>query len=125
MKESMNHMHLICEDWKRELNFFKVEIPLLKLRLDEIVSKNTNPEILAQVEHFENKFKIMDIHLDELLHDVNLKNQQISAQAVAKPQYISVKMLEYDQKIEELMHITSKDFYDSRKEFYQFLSQVM
>ena len=114
----MNHIYLLCEDWKRELNFFKMEIPMLKERLEEVVSKNTDQEILAQVEHFENKFKIMDSNLDELLHDINLKNDQLSSQAMAKPQYISVKMVEFDDKLEDLMHITSKDFYDTRKEFY-------
>lgn len=125
MKESMNHVYLLCEDWKRELSFFKDEIVLLRKRLEEVVSKNTSKDILAQVEHFENKFRIMDQHVDELKHDVNLKKEEIAGSAAAKARYIHVKMIESDQNLEELMYVTSKDFYDTRKEYYRFLSQVM
>lgn len=125
MKESISHLHLLCEDWKRELSFFAIEIPILRKRLDEVVSKNTDRELLSQVEHFENKFKIMASNTDELLHDVNLKNESLSAQAIAKANYINVKMIESDQNLEDLMGSTSKDFYETRKEYYKFLSKVM
>ena len=84
MKESITHLHILCEDWKRELNFFALEIPMLRKRLDEVVRRNTNKDILSQVEHFENKFKLMAGNTDELLHDVNLKNDALNSQAVAK-----------------------------------------
>jgi hypothetical protein len=125
MKESITHLHVLCEDWKRELNFFADEIPMLRKRLEEVVSKNTDKEILSQVEHFENKFKLMALNTDELLHDVNLKNQSLSAQAVAKANYINVKMIESDQNLEDLMSITSQDFYNTKKSYYNFLSKVM
>ena len=125
MKESITHLHILCEDWKRELNFFADEIPMLRKRLEEVVSKNTDKEILSQVEHFENKFKLMASNTDELLHDVNLKNESLSAQAVAKAIYINVKMIESDQNLEDLMAITSQDFYNTKKLYYKFLSKVM
>jgi len=125
MKESIAHMHVICEDWKRELNFFKTEMPLLRKRLDEVVSKNTDKTILAEVEHFENKFRVMAQNTDDLLHDVNVKNDSLNAQAAAKGNYISVRMIESDQNMEELMQITAKDFYDTRKAYYAFLAKVM
>ena len=125
MKESIVHLHMLCEDWKRELNFFAVEIPMLRKRLEEVVSKNTDKEILSQVEHFENKFRLMATNTDELLHDVNLKNKSLSAQALAKANYINVKMIESDQNLEDLMAITSCCFYDTKKSYYKFLSKVM
>jgi hypothetical protein len=125
MKESITHLHILCEDWKRELNFFAFEIPMLRKRLEEVVRKNTNKDILSQVEHFENKFKLMAGNTDELLHDVNLKNDALNAQALAKANYINVKMIESDQNLEDLMAITSKDFYDTKKSYYNFLSKVM
>lgn len=124
MKDSLNHAHLLCEDWKRELVFFKEEILIFKTRLNEVAQKNTASDILMQVEHFENKFKIMNNHLDELLHDVNLKSVNIFQQAAAKPQYISVKMIDSDENIQELMEFTNKDFTETKKEFYHFLAKV-
>jgi len=125
MKDSLSHLHLVCEDWKRELLFMQDEIPVLKSRLSEVVSKNTTTDVLKQVEHFENKFNILRLHLDELIHDVNLKINAIQSQAMAKPNYISVKMVESDAQLEDLMHTNALDFYDTKKTYYKFLSKVM
>ena len=94
MKDSMAHVHLMCEDWKRELLYFKSEIPFFRKKLEEVASKNTAQEVMIQVEHFENKFRIMSENLDEVLHDVNLKNQSILDRAAEQPKYINVKMIE-------------------------------
>ena len=125
MKDSLSHLHLVCEDWKRELLFMQDEIPVLKSRLSEVVSKNTATDVLKEVEHFENKFNILRLHLDELLHDVNLKMNAIQSQAIAKPNYISVKMVESDAQLEDLIHTNALDFYDTKKTYYKFLSKVM
>jgi predicted nuclease with TOPRIM domain len=125
MKASINHLHLICKDWLRELNFYKSEIPIFRTRLEEIASDYSSKEILARVDHFENKFYIMSNHFDELLHDVNLKEQYLANKATEQPKYISVKMIEMDQKLEDLMVFTATDFSETKKEFYQFLSKYM
>ena len=125
MKDTLAHQHLICEDWKRELEFFETEIIYLKKRLDEVASKNTGKEVLVQIEHFENKFRIMGIHVDELKHDVNLKNEALLKEAMEKPNYINVKMIEQDDNLIDLMNDTSTDFHSTKKEFYQFLTKVM
>ena len=52
MKLSISHLHLLCQDWTRELTFYKTEIDFFKNRLDEIVSKNTDTEVRAQADHF-------------------------------------------------------------------------
>ena len=125
MKDSLAHLHLICEDWKRELDFFKIEIVYLRKRLEEIASKNTSMDVLKHVEHFENKFSIMAIHVDELYHDVHLKNEALLKEAAEKPMYINVKMIASDENLIDLMIDTSTDFHATKKEFYRFLSNVM
>lgn len=125
MKETIAHLHLICEDWKRELEFFKQEMVILRKRLQEVAEKNTDSGVLKYVEHFENKFHIITDHLDEMRHDVNLKNESLLKEAAEKPNYINVKMIASDENLTSLMLDTSADFYATKKEFYQFLSKVM
>lgn len=125
MKESIAKLHNLCEDWKRELKFFKDEIPVLRKRLDEVVSKNTSEDILKDVEHFENKFKILSTHVDELLHDVNVKTDELTSQAATQTKYINVKMFDADTVLEDLMLSTSKDFHETKNSYYKFLSKVM
>jgi hypothetical protein len=125
MKDTIANVHILCEDWKRELDFFKSEIVYLKKRLEEVASKNTNNDVLVEVEHFENKFKIMSLHVDELHHDINLKNENLLKEASEKPNYINVKMIESDEHLLDLMNDTSSDYYITKKDFYQFLAKVM
>ena len=88
MKDTISHLHVMCKDWLRELDFYKTEIPFFKKRLDEVASKNTSKDIKVEVEHFENKFYIMNLHLDELLHDVKLKEESLIQNAIEKPKEI-------------------------------------
>jgi len=76
MKDSTAHLHLICEDFKRTLKFYKSEISFFKERLDEISEKNTAEEIRKQVEHFENTFIAMNENLDVLMHEVNINRMR-------------------------------------------------
>lgn len=123
MKLSISHLHLLCQDWTRELTFYKTEIDFFKNRLEEIVSKNTDTEVRAQADHFENKFRIINIHCDELLHDINLMNTSLSAQAMSKPNYINIKMIQNDENLEGLMEFTANDFNATKKEFHLFLAK--
>jgi hypothetical protein len=59
-----------------------------------------------------------------MLHDINLKSESLSSQAAAKANYISVKMVDTESDMEDLMQTTAKDFYDTKKEYYRFLSLV-
>ncbi len=125
MKDSMAHVHLMCEDWKRELQYFKSEIPYFRKKLEEVASKNTAQDIMIQVEHFENKFRIMNENLDELLHDVKLKNKAILDQATVQPNYINVKMIEGYEVIHDEMESTARDFFDTKKAYYHFLANAL
>jgi hypothetical protein len=90
-----------------------------------VASKNTGSDILTDIEHFENKFRIIHIHIDELTHDVKLKNEALLKEAYEKPNFINVKMMEQDEQMQDLMADTSKDFYETKKEFYRFLAKAM
>ncbi len=125
MKDTMAHLHLVCQDWQRELAFYKGEIPFFRKRLEEIVSKNTAHEILTQAEHFENKFSIMLGNYDELLHDVHLLDTSLLHDAAEKPAYIHVKMVETDDQLVALMEDTAADFRATKNEFYRFLSKYL
>lgn len=125
MKNSISHLHAICQDWTRELKFYKSETPIFKKRLEEIVQKNTSHEILTQVEHFENKFKIMNLHFDELMHDLKLMDDALLREATIKPSFISLKIIDDDSNLHELMDFTASDFNSTKKEFYHFLAKYL
>lgn len=122
MKDSTAHLHLICEDFKRTLDFYKSEMPFFKKRLEEIASKNTGESILKQVEHFENTFIAMNENLDVLLHDVNLKQDALLKEAKAKPDFINLKVNATADDLKTLIDFTAKEFATTKENFYRFLS---
>ena len=123
MKDSTAHLHLICEDFKRTLQFYKSEIPFYKKRLEEISIKNTAEEIRKQVEHFENKFIAMNENLDVLMHDVNIKQDAILKDAKEKPDFINLKVNETADDLKALIDYTAKEFAETKEHFYRFLSE--
>jgi len=125
MKDTISHLHVMCKDWLRELEFYKTELPIFKKRLEEVASKNTSKDIKVEVGHFENKFYIINTHLDELLHDIKLKEEALIQNAIEQPKYIHVKMIETDENLEDLMEFTATDFKETKKEFYQFLAKYL
>ena len=123
MKDSTAHLHLICEDFKRTLQFYKSEIPFFKKRLEEISIKNTGEEIRKQVEHFENTFITMNENLDVLMHDVNIKQDAILKDAKEKPDFINLKVNETADDLKALIDVTTKEFAETKEHFYRFLSE--
>ena len=123
MKDSTAHLHLICEDFKRTLQFYKSEIPFYKKRLEEISIKNTAEEIRKQIEHFENKFIAMNENLDMLMHDVNIKQDAILKDAKEKPDFINLKVNETADDLKALIDFTAKEFAETKEHFYRFLSE--
>jgi ABC-type Zn uptake system ZnuABC Zn-binding protein ZnuA len=125
MKDTISHLHVLCNDWARELSFYKSELPYFQKRLEEIATDYTSKEVKAQVDHFQNRMIIMHNAYDELLHDLNLKNQEILGKAAINPKYINAKMVEVDDKILDMIAYTAQEYKDFKTEFYRFLAKYM
>ena len=125
MKDSIAHQHILAEDWRRELQFFRDELVILRKRLDEVAARNTSKDIMVEVEHYENKFKVMAQDYDELIHDVGVMETSLKGAAVSKPDFINTKMVDTNGRVEALMRIVSSDFYETRHSFYEFLVKVL
>jgi seryl-tRNA synthetase len=125
MKTSLNALHHQDSDWKRELEFYLQELEILSKRLEEVVTKNTAKEVLAQVEHFQNKFIILREQLDILKHDLNEREERIKGIAVDKPEHIDEKMIVAGDKFKERMKDFASSVSDTRYEFNQLLVKVL
>jgi len=75
---TMGHEH---SSWLSALDFYKQELNTMKERLTEIAGKNTDKELAANIEHYENQFKIQDDNIDNLHHDINVTLSKSANQA--------------------------------------------
>ncbi len=78
---NISHVSNMHNQWLRTLNFYKSEMSILKGILTEVGGKNSNAEMLKDVEHFENQFKIQAINIDTIAHGIHVNIDAISKEA--------------------------------------------
>ncbi len=125
-KVNITHVNNEHSYWLRSLNFYKTEISILKGVLTEIAKKNTGTEVMKDIEHFENQFKIQTDNIDRLSHSIHANLESISKQAQqANAGYIDTALLSQHNvlhdKFENEAHILS----DIINSFRKFASQWM
>lgn len=57
--------------WLRGIEFYNDEMRIMQHRLEEVSSKNTDIEVKAQVEHYQNQFMVQETNLNHMKHDIN------------------------------------------------------
>ncbi|MBS1612476.1 MAG: hypothetical protein JST49_06610 [Bacteroidetes bacterium] len=125
MKTSLNALHHQGNDWLRELEFYKDELALLTTRLEEVASKNTDKDVLAQVEHFQNKFVLLRQQIDELKHDVNKRNSDVTELSKDKPTHVTENYVNANSKLQNGMLGLVQSIATTRFEFNEFLSKTL
>ena len=123
MKDSTAHLHLLYEDFKKTLTFYKSKISFFKEKLEDIATKNTGEDIRKAVEHFENTFIVMNEKLDVLLHEVNIKQTATMKDAREKPDFIYLKVHDDADGLKVLIDGTVIDFAKTKDTFLNFLSE--
>ena len=124
MKASLNNLHHQDIDWLRELDFYREEIATLVSRLEEVASKNTGKEVVAQVEHFQNKFIMLREQLDILHHDIKTRENEVEAVAKERPEHIDEHFKTVKNKTLGRMKDFTGGFADTRFEFNKFLAKT-
>ena len=111
--------------WLRSIDFFKQENSFLKNRLAEVVDVKTDRGFLAQAEHFQNQFIIKDEFLDELRHDVNEQERDLTFSFRHQRFPADISMKERQQQLRSQMQYLEKDFTSLRYEFNNYLASVL
>lgn len=125
MKTTLNHLHHQHTDWLRELDFYKHEIKVLTTRLEEVAGANTAAAIGQQVEHYQNKFVLLNEQLDVMIHDVKLKEQALEKTIQAAPEHIDEKVTAPDTQLLGRVNDLAKSIADTRFNFNGFLAKTL
>lgn len=124
-KENIYKQHAENTDWMNRLAFYKEEITILKELLAEIASKNSNKEVLKQVEHFQNQFIVQRNNLDELVHKIRVNEADLQQEIDANPVAVDHRKTAYHQEENEYITYFETNFKQLRTEFKGFASQWM
>jgi hypothetical protein len=125
-KVSITHVSNEHSDWLRSLDFYKQEIGILKTRLTEIAGKNSHIDVLKQVEHFENQFKVQTDNTQRLMHDIKHNLKSVAKEAeVAKAGYIDGVLLAEHNTLGQKYETEQKIINELRHSFNQFSAEWM
>jgi hypothetical protein len=125
-KISITHISNEHSDWLRSLNFYKQEIGILKERLTEIAGKNSHIDVLKQVEHFENQFKLQTDNTQRLMRDIKANLKSIAKEAeAAKAGYVDGILAEQHKAMGQQYETEQKIINELRHSFNQFSAEWM
>ena len=124
-KQSLHNLYDECNSHMRSLDFYKQELKYLQKRLADIVKGNTDSDILAQAEQFQNQFIISRENLDEQSHTIKSQLKVIEKMIKQKPNHFDEKTIQDGSKFSQNIHNTEKDFAAMKLRFNKFLAKYL
>ena len=120
--DNMHFEHVI---WKRELAFWEDELKSFNNRLSELVTRWTDKDILAKLEHYQNEFVLHGGVIEDLQeiieeHETRIAGQDIEGEDAIDTQ-LAKQHVEFRTKMENQRHI----YEELKKEFFRFLEKYM
>jgi predicted RNA-binding protein len=123
--EKIYTQHEENKEWSSSLAFYKDEVKIMEKRLEEIVSKNTSKEVLAQVEHFQNQLIIQKDQIDQINHVINIDNDTITKEINKNNVATDRRSIEDHSAIREQVKAFEQIFNSLKYDFNTFLSKWM
>lgn len=118
-------LHFEHKQWKRELFFWRDELKSFQKRLTELVTRWTDKEVLAQLDHYQNQFLIQEKRINELQENIDVHENNIAAHSEKGEDVLETTLvknhIEFRNNMDTQRHIYS----DLKKEFFRFLSKYM
>jgi len=124
-EEKIYDQHAEHTDWLSKMKFYTDEISVIKNRLVEIASKNTDKEVLAHVEHFQNQMIIQKNNIDEISHAIKLDEEALQKEIKDNPTAVDHRKVAYHAKEKDAVDSFEKNFNEIRNEFKAFAAKWM
>ena len=118
-------LHFEHERWRSELLFWKDEMRSFKNRLEELVTRWTDKEVLTQLEHFQNEFILQEGRIDEFLEGIENHEHNIAGKSKAGEESMDRILVDKHIEFREEMETQRDMFHDLKKEFFRFLGKYM
>lgn len=116
----LSDLHYEHQLWRNELNFYKEELNILERRLEEIISKNTNNEVEAGAESFQNRFDLQREHLNIIKNAIRTHEHALADFAKDKPIAVDHVHFKDHSEIREKMDRFRELYQEMKNEFNRF-----
>jgi hypothetical protein len=118
-------LHFEHLQWRAELLFWEDELKSFTNRLEELVKRWTDKDMLAQLEHFQNQFIRHGEVIDQLQHEINVHETDMNVHDLKKEDVLNRSLVKGHFEFRNKMDTQRKIYGDLKKEFFLFLSKYM
>ncbi len=118
-------LHFEHVQWKSELSFWEDEIKTFKHRLEELVVRWTNKDVLRELEQFQNQFILHNEVIDILQHEINVHEKELSTLEMADETALNTSPTKDHLTFRKKMETQREIYADLKKKFFRFLSKCM
>lgn len=121
----MSDLHFDHKMWDNQLKFQKEELQFFKNRLEEVVSRWTDKDVLKKVEHFQNMFVNHNNKIDELLHDVKIHEGDLVDRTKENP--VAIDHVHFDDHTGQRDKVETqwKLYNEMKADYLRFLRKYM
>ncbi len=118
-------LHFEHKLWNRELFFWEDELKSFENRLSEIVTRWTDKNVLAQLEHYQNQFILQGEVINVMQHDINIHENDIVENGKREEDVLDKVLVEKHIEFRNRIETQRRIYGDLKKEFFRFLSKYM
>lgn len=121
----LSDLHFEHTTWLNALAFYKEEIGIFERRLGEVATRNTATEVLAKLEHFQNRYIREREVIDELRHDIKAHENSLEKEAKEHPVALEHRYFADHSELRERMVTFEKLYRELKNEFHRWVAQWM
>lgn len=124
-KVGLYELHEEHKVWNNKLDFYKEDITILEKRLEELVTKNTDQSIRAEIEKYQNQFIIQKNNIDQIQHIINQDEKEIVKEINDNPVAVDHRKMEDHSKERDLVETFEQKLNGLRADFNSFSAKWM
>jgi len=121
----MADLHSDHQLWLNTLRFCKDETIIFNKRMEEIARRNTGREVLAELEHFQNRYIRENEVIDELRHDIKQHENHLEKFAMEHPVASDHVLFTDHQDLRDRVQTFEKLYHELKGEFMRWLADRM
>ncbi len=118
-------LHFEHQQWWSELAFWEDELKSFNNRLSELVTRWTDKEVLAQLEHYQNEFILHNGIIDKLKEAIEVHEIRIAGQSQQGQDALDTELVKRHLEFRNKMETQRQIYADLKKEFFRFLTKYM
>ena len=121
----LQDLHSDHQLWLNTLRFCKDEIGIFDKRMEDIARRNTVPEVMAELEHFQNRYIREREVIDELRHDIKQHENHLEKFAIEHPVAVDHVLFADHSGLRDRVNTFEKLYHELKGEFMRWLADRM